>query len=86
MAKLLTHWLKRINDSRAQPMAYLQEEANCSPFTPIQGRGIWCDRWWSFGDSYYTRWMELSPTARFVVAGSDVAGVVGLLSLAASNQ
>jgi len=86
MAKPLKHWMKRINDSSAQQIAFLQEEANCNLFAPIQASGIWGDRWWSFGDSYYTRWLELSPNARFVVAGSAVAGTVGLLSLAASNQ
>ncbi|HKA06165.1 MAG TPA: hypothetical protein VKD71_02830 [Gemmataceae bacterium] len=44
------------------------------------------DKWWNFGDSFYTRWLELSPNARFVVAGAAVAGAVGLLSLAASSR
>jgi hypothetical protein len=65
---------------------------DCSPdggkdilFAPPTGsqRG---DKWWNFGDSFYTRWLELSPNARFVVAGAAVAGAMGLLSLAASSQ
>ena len=86
MAKPLTHWLKRINDSRARQMAYLQQAANCNPFAPIPAGWIWSDNWWSFGDSYDTRWLELSPSATFVVAGSAVAGTVGLLSLPDGKQ
>ena len=86
MAKPLKHWMKRIKDCSAPQMAYPQEEANCKVFAPIQARGNWADKWWSFGDSYYTRWLELAPTARFVVAGSAVAGAVGLLSLADGEQ
>ena len=61
--------------------------AVCSPddgkdilFAPPTGSQR-ADKWWNFGDSFYTRWLELSPNANFVVAGAAVAGAVGLLSL-----
>jgi hypothetical protein len=86
MAKPLKQWMKRINDGIARQMAYPQEEAKWNVFAPIPAHGISSDKWWNFGDTYYTRWLELSPTARFVVAGSAVAGTVGLLSLATSSK
>jgi len=87
MARPLKDWMKRTSDSGARLQAgYPQVETKSNLLAPVQARGIWDEKWWSFGDSYYTRWLELSPTATFVVAGSAVAGTVGLLSLADGKQ
>ena len=87
MAKPLKDWIKRITDSAAQlQTADITDVRNDNLLTLGPGREFCADKWWNFGDSFYTRWLELSPTAKFVVSGSAVAGTVGLLSLAASQQ
>jgi len=87
MARPLKDWMKRTNEGGAPlQVAHVVRNAKCDLLVALHGRGIWDEKWWTFGDTYYTRWLELSPAATYVVAGSAVAGTVGLLSLPDGKQ